>query len=289
MTGKEQLLTASIVIPVHNRCEDVLECIGAVLPQAEEHGAEIIVIDDASADNTAARVRREFPGIRLLENPEQQGPARSRNIASRAARGRLFCYLDSDGAAGPGWLAALLAVDDGATVLLGCVVDYEGGRVQGVPRRTTFLGKSLRCHPRRANTGPSCNLAIPAACFDAVGGYDEELPYYFEDSDLCIRARRAGYGFRYVPDAVFRHKGSEKKQGDAIRLQENNSTYAMLKHYHGSPVRRLAFSLLNGFWLLLRGTAWFCTCRFADARRLCRGWREAYRRYGEYKRRETVT
>jgi GT2 family glycosyltransferase len=276
--------SASIIIPSHNRRADLMVCIESVWPQAVDFDAEVIVVDDASTDGTVDILRERFPGVQVLVNAENQGPAYSRNAAAHTACGRLLCFLDSDGAVAPGWLAALLAHDDGHTVLLGCVIDFEGGRVQGVPRRATFLGKSLRCAPHRANTGPSCNLALPQAAFASVGGFDEEIPYYFEDSDLCIRARRAGLRFCYVAEAQFRHKGSERKRGEAIRHQEHNSVYAMLKCYHGQPLRRAAFTVINGLWLALRVLAWSLRGRFADARRLAAGWWSANARYARWRR-----
>jgi GT2 family glycosyltransferase len=188
-------------------------------------------------------------------------------------------FLDADGAPAPGWLEAMLSRDDGATVLLGKVVNFGDGRPQGIPRRATWLGKSLPCAPERANTGPSCNLGMPASLFARLGGFDEELPYYFEDSDLCIRARVLGARFHFVPDAVYRHKGSPRKRGEAIRLQEKHSTYAMLKHYHNRPVLARLFSAANFLWMMARVLAWGVQGRLADARLLLHGWREAYTQF----------
>lgn len=241
------------------------------------------MVDDGSSDGTAVTLAEDFPDVSVLSLPRSVGPAGARNRGARHARGRLLLFLDADGEVDPGWLSAMLNADTGDTVLLGNVVDYRGGRVQSVPRRATFIGKSLRCAPERANTGPSCNLGIPRSCFERLGGFDEELPYYFEDSDLCIRARQAGYAFRFVGDAVFRHHGTEFKRGPAIRLQERHSTYAMLKCYEDRFFRSLAFSVANGLWLLARLVAWTTRGRISDAGLLLRGWVDAYVR--QFKRR----
>lgn len=271
---------ASIIIPSYNRRNDLLECLGSIDPALlSRYGVEVIVIDDASSDDTVAAVRRDYSHVRILSNVENRGPAFSRNTAARAARGRLLLFLDSDGVVTESWLPEMLAHDDGKTILLGCAVDYVGGRVQRLPRRATFIGKSLRCRPNRANTGPSCNLGVPRACFDALQGFDEEIPQYFEDSDLCIRARRAGFRFRYLPQAVFRHKGDDIMRGDAICKQEHNSTYAMLKAYRGRPILRAAFTLANGLWLAVRLGIWGFQGRIVDCRRLWIGWTSAYRRF----------
>ncbi len=272
---------AAIVIAVHNRRDDVLACLASLAGESlEARRVEVLLVDDASTDGLADAVAESFPSVKLLRNRENLGPAAARNLGARATTASVLLFLDSDGVVAPGWLDAMLAAHDGKTVLLGCAVDFEGGRVQGLPRRATFLGKSLRCAPDRANTGPSCNLGVPRACFEELAGFDEEIPYYFEDSDLCIRARKAGYRFRYLPQAVFRHKGNERKKGDAIRMQEHNSTYAMLKAYRRQPLARLAFTVCNGTWLLLRLVLWTTQGRREDAARLWSGWRSAYSRYG---------
>lgn len=279
-TGDSAPLCASVVIASHNRCTDLLECLASLEAEcAGRSDIEIIVVDDASEDDTQTQVQKQYPQVRTIRLDSQHYASASRNTGSHAARGKLLLYVDSDGVVAPGWLAAMLAADDGETVLLGCPVDFEGGRVQGTPRRATFLGKSLKCSPERANTGPSCNLGIPKKCFQDIGGFDEELPYYFEDSDLCIRANKAGFRFKYLPDAVFRHKGNESKKGDAIRMQERNSTYAMLKAYHPNLLKLWCFSFFNALWLVLRFVLWTFCGRGADALLLLRGWHEGNAEY----------
>lgn len=270
----------SIIIPCHNRREDVLGLLDSLAREcAPADDVEVIVIDDASTDGLVDAVQETHPSVRTLRNDTNQGPAATRNRAAREANGRLLLFLDSDGEVGEGWLAVMRAADDGNTVLLGNVVDLEGGRVQSVPRRATFLGKSLSSTPERANSGPSCNLGIPKARFEELGGFDEEIPYYFEDSDLCIRARKSGCAFRFLPEAVFRHKGTEHKRGDAVRMQERNSTYAMLKAYSDNPPALLAFTLLNTAWALTKTAIFLLRGRGGDAARHLRGHQQGWAAY----------
>ena len=273
-------MNVSIVIPTRNR----LDWLCALLISIEQaggaaHPVETIVADDCSTDATIPMVPDRFPWVRIVSTPRHSGPSVARNFGARHARGTLLLFLDADGEVDKRWLDAMADADDGKTILLGNVVDYRSGRVQSVPRRATFLGKSLRCKPERANTGPSCNLGIPRAVFERLGGFDEELTYYFEDSDFCIRANSAGYRFRFMPGARYRHHGNERKKGDAIRLQERHSTYAMLKHYEDSASRIVAFTVLNAGWMLVRFAWWALRGQRDDARRLARGWWEGNMRF----------
>ncbi len=273
-------MRATIVIPVYNRRDDLRECLLALPKEAlQTRDCEVVVVDDGSTDGAAAMVAAEFPYVRLARTDGNSGPAHARNIGSRMGRGALVVYLDSDAVPEPGWLDALLARDDGETVLIGRTLDYHTGEVQGGPRRATFIGKSLPCPSDRVNTGPSCNLAAPKVCFDAVNGFDESIPYYFEDSLFCINAWRAGFRFKYATDAVVRHKGSAVRQGQAIRLQEHNSVYAMLRLYRDSWPKLLAFSAANGCWLVWRALYWGLSGKVGDVQLLLEGWTGAYRRF----------
>ena len=266
----------------HNRRDDVAECLAPLTPERlNALGAEVIVLDDASTDDTPDMLAAQFPWVRVIVNPSNAGPGPARNMAAAEAGGDLLVFIDSDAVPCEGWLKSLAAADNGETVLIGRVLDYRTGAVQYGPRRATFLGKSLRCRPERVNTGGAGNMALPKRLFDGVGGFDPDIPNCFEDSWLCIRLGRAGARFRYVTEAVVRHKGDTGKHGDEIRMQEHNSTHAMLKFYADAPRMRAAFTVCNAAWMALRWILWTFTGRGGDAGLLWKGWVTAYRRFAE--------
>lgn len=278
--GKQVPVHASIIIAVYNRCEALRASLSALpVSLLEEHMTEVIVVDDGSTDGVDAMVAEEFPHVRFIALEKNSGPSGARNKGAEAARGQLLIFLDSDAVPEDTWLPALLQSDDGKTVLLGRIVDFHTGKDQDRPRRSTFLGKSLPCAPHRANAGSSCNLALPATLFREIGGFDTTIPYYFEDSLLCLKAQRQGAPFRYLANAPVRHMGSGTRVGDAIRMQEHNSTFAMLRLYRSSLWRLLLFTVGNGLWLLVRLILWPLTGRFRDAALLIRGWGSAYGRF----------
>lgn len=275
-------MRASVVIPVFNRRVDLAECLSALAADGlTASNAEVVVVDDGSADGVERMMASDFPHVCFLKTGGNHGPAHARNRGAAVSTGALLLFLDSDAVPQAGWLAHMLAGDDGNTILVGCTLDYRTGRVQFGPRRASFIGKSLPCRAHRVTTGPSCNLGVPRAVFERIGGFNEAIPYYFEDSFLCIQARRSGARFLYLDTAVVKHKGSALRRGDAVRMQEHNSTYAMLEFYRGSPGRKALFTLLNGIWLVFRLITWPFCGRFSDAARLFRGWSSAYlRHYG---------
>lgn len=280
---------ASIIIASYNRRDDVLECLESLPPDLlRRHDAEVIVADDGSHDGTPGGVQARFPHARLLVNETNRGPSYSRNRAARAARGSLLIFIDSDVVVQDEWLTQMLHHYDGDTILIGRTVDYNGGRTQSGPRRATFLGRSLPCAPERVNTGASCNLAIPRNRFVEIGGFDEELPYYFEDSDLCIRARKAGCRFKYLTDAVVRHKGTEFMTGRALYNHEKHCDYAMLKAYRRNPLMILLFTSGTLAWAAFRAVRFSLRGQLHDAGCILRGLVAGYRRFlvGEPTRKE---
>jgi len=259
-------MRATVIIPCHDRVEWLRDLLISLRQEgAPSEEVEVIVVDDASTEPLDALLQSAFPNVRFLRSEERISPAAARNKAAKQARGRLLLFLDADGVVAPGWLQAMLSADDGSTVLLGVVKDFTGKKIQIGPRRATFLGKSLPCRPSRANVGGAGNLGVPQRAFAAVGGFDEELGYYFEDTDLCIRLARAGTPFLFMQEAVFLHRGTTQKRGEAVFRQERNSTYAMLKHYQDSSIRRALFLLTNAAWCLFRYSVWYAQGRREEA------------------------
>lgn len=273
-------MRASIIIPVHNRRNDLKECLRAIPSSAlNALHTEIIVVDNASTDGVVEMLRDEFPYVHLLEMGENVGPGIARNQATQVARGNLLLFLDSDTVPEPTWLEEMLKADDGVTILVGKTLDFFTSKTQYGPRRSTFIGKSLRCRKEKITMGPSVNLGVPRSIYDAVGGFWEEISFAFEDSFFCLNAKHRGFKFRYVDAAVVRHKGTVKRRGAGIQITEHNGVFAMLTFYKGSLCKQIVFTVANGFWLLLRCLWWSLSGHCEDARLLFAGWITAYKRY----------
>ncbi len=97
----------SVVIPAYNAAAYVMDAIASV--QAQGYAAlDIVLVDDGSQDDTAARVRAAAPEVRIVQQPNA-GVAAARNTGLRAARGELICFLDADDGWFPGKLDAQVA------------------------------------------------------------------------------------------------------------------------------------------------------------------------------------
>ncbi|MBI4308327.1 MAG: glycosyltransferase [Chloroflexi bacterium] len=182
----------SVVIPAYNE-EAVLEaCLRALSSQDYAGPYEVIVVDNASTDGTAAVARRW--GARVVYEP-RRGIARARQTGCAVARGAILAGTDADTIVPSHWLSAIarrFQEHAGATVAAGYFRLRDGPMLA---RAFTRVGDALspviaRCLPWAWNFCGN-NYAVRASAFRAVGGFNTAL-LYGEDVDLCLRLRRLG-------------------------------------------------------------------------------------------------
>ncbi len=211
----------SIVIVSWNGRRHLEDCLAAVGGQ-QGVAFETIVVDNGSADGTAAFVREQYPSVRLLTLAENRGYAGGNNAGARDARGRDLVFLNNDTAPDAGWLRALReAVDEAAGFCLATskvvymhdpsIIDTAGDgyfraggafkRHHGAPSHVASVSTEVF-----GVSGAAC--LISRAVFEELGGFDEGFFASHEDVDLSYRARLRGYRCRYAADAVVRHHGS---------------------------------------------------------------------------------
>ena len=189
MSSTKTDATVSVVIPTFNRASVISRALESVFLQTRAPD-EILVVDDGSTDNTAERVRAEFPGVRLIEQ-ENRGVSAARNAGIRAATGTWIALLDSDDE----WLAekldrqlrAVAANIEANTVL--CHTDEiwirRGRRVNPMKKVRKHGGHIFEhCLPLCV-ISPS-SVLLHRRLFETVGGFDEDLPAC-EDYDLWLR------------------------------------------------------------------------------------------------------
>jgi GT2 family glycosyltransferase len=140
---------------------------------------EVLVVDNASQDSTPQLVAADYPAAQLIANRENQGFGRACNQGARAARGEFVVFLNPDVFVTPDWLTILVrrmaAYPDAAII---CPTTLYPG--QPAPIATNSVEESAAV--------PGCALLMPRADWQELGGFDEQIFLYWEDTELCWRA-----------------------------------------------------------------------------------------------------
>jgi O-antigen biosynthesis protein len=180
---------------------------------------EVIVIDNASPDGTAARLRDEVRGATVLFNDRNEGFGSAANRGVERANGRNVCFLNSDALVRQGWLPPLLEALDrdpaaGAAAPMLLNLDgtlQEAGALVAGDGVTVPLGfgadpMALEFRFRRwVDYGSAACLVVRRDAFEAVGGFDPAYRMYYEDVDLCFGLAEHGWRTIYEPRSKVSH------------------------------------------------------------------------------------
>lgn len=233
---------ASIVIVNYNGREDLARCLRS-LAQAGHADDEIIVVDNASTDGSAAMVEAQFPQARLLRSPRNLGFGDGNNLGAGHARGAYLAFLNPDTEVAPGWLDALLAA---LTETPGAGLATPKILLREDPQRINTCGNDLHLSGLALCRGlgqgrdeladrtavgavSGAAFAMRRELFYRLGGFDGSFFLYMEDTDLSWRARLAGYTCLYVPESVVYHRYALRFGPDKTYYQERNRYLMLLK------------------------------------------------------------
>jgi hypothetical protein len=201
----------SFVVPVHNGAACVREAIESILAQADGRPMEIIVVDDASEDDSSAVLQRlaDIWPLRIVAG-EGRGAAAASNTGVRAARFPIICQVDQDVVLKPGWMR-LLATNFSDPTVAAVQGYYTSDPDATLCARAMGLDLEQRYQAIEGReTGHVCtgNSAYRAEALRAVGCFDETLGYGY-DNDLSYRLKAAGYRLLFCRDAQSVHRWRE--------------------------------------------------------------------------------
>jgi GT2 family glycosyltransferase len=255
---------------------------------AEGREAEIIVVDNASGDDSASMVRTEFPEVVVIANSWNRNYAAASNQALEISQGDYLLLANPDTViperAVPE-LIGFLEERPGAGAVAPRLLHPDGraqASVRGFPTPAALFGEITglaKLLPRSAWGGyrwradsvakahevdqpmASC-LLIRRAALDAAGGFDEQFPLFFNDVDLCFRLRSAGWSIWYDPRVrVTHHGGASTRQVRPRAVWQSHLGLVRFyqKHYRrqlGWPAFAAARAAILGTGVLRAGWAW---------------------------------
>ena len=254
----------SILIISYNTVDLTLDCLRSIYREAVDDSFEVIVLDNASTDGSAARISEQFPQARLIKSSQNHGFAVGNNIAAAMARGEWILLLNPD----------TVVKDHAIDILLDFACKHPEASIFG--GRTLFADGTLNptsCWARPTPWSSFCNGAglaglfpgsrlfdpeslggwhrdsvrevdIVTGCFfllskrhwEELGGFDQEYFMYGEEADLCMRAARRGLKCMICPDAQIIHYGGASEKVRSEKMVRLFRAKSRLFKMHWKPV-----------------------------------------------------
>lgn len=217
---------------------------------------EIIVVENGSGDDSAARLRVPLPNVVLVESSQNLGFAGGCNLGVRQATGDIVAFLNSDARPDEDWIAAAVTgfSDPAVGAVASRVLDWNGVLVDFVDAGLTWFGKGYKPFVgERAGTlgtsskdvlfGTGSAMFVRRSVFDELGGFDERFFMFYEDVDLGWRLNLLGHRFRYVPESIayHRHHATADRFGRfrETYFLERNALFCLYKNLADDNLRRV--------------------------------------------------
>jgi len=229
----------AVVVLNWNGWRDTIACLESL--RHMDVVPRVVVVDNGSTDGSQDRIRAEAPGAQLVQLPSNRGFSRGMNAGIAAALREApwvdyVWVLNNDTLVEPSTLSRMVTLGDSDPrigVVGGRLVDADGsGRIQamGGGHINRWLGTTST---HLAPSSEACDhlvgasLLVRRALLRQVGGFDERYFFYLEDTDLSLRARRAGWRLAVAQDATVIHRrGASIDAGSTIRSLRSDIDFA---------------------------------------------------------------
>jgi GT2 family glycosyltransferase len=284
MNSHAEQFDVSIVIVSFNTCAVLRECLRSVDREAGSLRIQVIVVDNASSDDSPSMVSQEFPDVVLIRSQVNLGFGRANNLGFESAHGRFIVLLNSDAFLDEGSLersVAHMEANPKAGLCGGRLIGRDGalqpsarmfptvvndlivlsGLAARYPR-SRFFGRFDRTWANELDAAevdwvPGAYSMIRAEALAAAGPFDPRFFLYYEEVDLCRRIKQKGYSVWYWPDISVVHLGGESsRQVSSLELSRSGAQLtlwrmrSMLLYYRKHYVA-------GAFFAMLLETVWY--------------------------------
>jgi GT2 family glycosyltransferase len=283
----------SIVIVSFNTRDVLRDCLRSVYREMGSLRVQVIVVDNASVDGSAAMIKQEFPEALLMRSEVNLGFGRANNMGFQSARGRYIVLLNSDAFLTEGSLersVAYMEATPRAGLGGGRLIGRDGswqpsarmfptvfsdlivlsGLAARFPRSRLF-GRFDRTWANPMDAAdvdwvPGAFSILRAETLAAVGAFDPRFFLYYEEVDLCLRIKQKGYSICYWPDIVIVHIGGESSRqvrslqlsrtGAQLTLWRMRSMLLYYRKHHGLSAWCAMVSEAVWYWLRSQRRRW---------------------------------
>lgn len=245
--------TFSVIIPNWNGVKFLPACLNSLRTQTYRH-FEVLVVDNASSDESVSLIQRDYPEVRLIALTENRGFTGAVNAGIAQAKGSLVALLNQDAEADPRWLEEMAYAADahpeaGAIACKIMLFDQrdrfhsagDNYRLDGIPVNRGVWQKDEGQYDDKTEVFAACGgaAAYRRRVLDEVGWFDESFFMYCDDVDLAWRQQLAGWRTVFAPSAVVFHYLSASGGGvTASYYTGRNTIYVIVKNVPGPLLRK---------------------------------------------------
>ncbi|MFC1466091.1 MAG: glycosyltransferase family 2 protein [Candidatus Brachytrichaceae bacterium NZ_4S206] len=225
-----------IIVLCYNGVELTLACL-ASLSKLDYAQADVLVVDNASSDGTPAQVRERFPKVKVIQTGSNLGYAEGNNVGLRYALEHDYDYallLNNDTEVAPDFVTELVRACEADCTIgvagpkmyyfapkdrlysIGGEVDWRRGTTRMIGLDEPDEGQFDRS--REVDFVSGCALLARVEAIRQAGLLDPRFFMYYEETEWCVRIRRAGWRIIYVPSSIIWHKIEPAKQAESARI-----------------------------------------------------------------------
>lgn len=241
---RSALMSSVSVIVVTFEGREYADALLRSLERQSRPPAEIIVVDNASSDGTADHIAERFPSVTLLRSNTNRGFAGGCNLGYARARGELIALINQDTQVDPLWIEQLVSVME-SDEIIGAVVPKilvrDGPLIDCIGAEFDDIGFCWSRGHGQSDEGQfdepvdvaaltGCSVLLRSSAIQGVRLFDESLFMYYEELELTLRIRAAGYRIVSAPAAVVRHEVSASVRASSIDP-------LLFKQFHGNRNR----------------------------------------------------
>jgi GT2 family glycosyltransferase len=239
-----------IIILNWNQKDDTITCLNS-LKKLEYPNYKIILIDNASTDNSYTVIRRAFPSIEIIRNEENLGVTRGRNLGIKYAissSADYILFLDNDTTVYKDMLTKLVEAgekDPRIGILTSKIYFFAnknriwalGGNVNFFTGNISLKGYNEIDHGQydsfpiiQVDHVPGCCLMIKSNVIKKIGNFDTRF-YSGQDTEMCIRALMTGYRLVAVPPSKMSHKDTQSWAKQSLHYMRGKSITLLMRKY----------------------------------------------------------
>lgn len=247
-------LKVSIIIVTYNSEWDIQRCIDSILEQTFEP-FEILIVDNASTDNTVNLIHEKYPKLRVIRSHENVGFGGGNNIGVKYATGDVIAFLNPDTVVLNHWLEELVKplVRGGKIITTSKILTYDGSMINTCGNVIHFTGLAFTrgygsdptsySRPEYVTEASGCSFAIWNEDFIDIGGFDETIFLYHDDVDFSIRAHLKGYNILFVPSSTVKHNYTLNVTAQKLYHLERGRYIILRKYYSPYDIAKISPSL----------------------------------------------